>query len=548
MKKTSKILLGVVICLAVIGISYFWAMGLMDSVYTYRSPLHDAPPVPGQPLGSPNTRSVVMVLVDGLRYDTSLKTDVMPYLNQLRNAGASALMHSRAPSYSIASYTTLLTGAWSDINDGPIITMPYDEIPTFTQDDIFSAAHRARLSTAISGFNWFEKLVPQSAVTASFYTPGEDQAADRQVIDAALPWLRQGNDGLVLIHLDQVDYAGHYEGGPTDPHWDAAATRVDGLIEEIATAMNLRQDTLIVLSDHGHINQGGHGGQDAIILMEPFIMAGNGVEPGIYNDIQMVDVAPTVAALLGTNIPATNQGHVHYEMFDFSLTQVDDIRAALKVQQTQLAQIYQDAIGQPVLIQPSSDSVAATQAAMDAARETRLNSDRILRGVFGIIFIILAINLTAWGARPHYKWMIAGVVSYLVVFNIKYLLVDHKTYSLSSATDPSSLIAGLVMNAGIALFVGWLLFLLGTRAYRFKPRKAADTTMRFILVTLSILAIPIAVHFALNGPVLTWTLPDYLISFLGLLFLIQTLMVAAMGLFLTGFTALVGMFGNQSSY
>jgi len=185
---------------------------------------------------------------------------------------------------------------------------------------------------------------------------------------------------------------------------------------------------------------------------------------------------------------------------------------------------------------------------MDVARGTRLNSDRLLRGVFGIIFIILAINLTAWGARPHYKWMIAGVVSYLVVFNIKYLLVDHKTYSLSSVTDPTSLIAGSVMNAGIALFVGWLLFLLGTRTYRSKPRQAADTTMRFILVTLSILAIPIVVHFAINGAVLTWTLPDYLTSFLGLLFLIQTLMVAAMGLFLTGFTALVGMFGNQRTY
>lgn len=547
-KKKSSVIAGIVICILVIGIAYIWGSELMDSVYVYRSPLHASPPLPGHDLGSPNTRSVVLVLVDGLRYDTSLDANVMPYLNQLRLAGAAALMHSRPPSYSIASYTILLTGAWADINDGPVITQEYDDIPQFTQDDLFSAAYRAHLSSAISGFNWFEKLVPQNAVSASYYTPGEDQTADRQVTDAALPWLEQGEYNLVLVHLDQLDYAGHYEGGPMDPRWDAAASRIDGLISEIATTMDLTRDTLIVVSDHGHINQGGNGGQDAITLLEPFVMAGHGVVPGKYNDIQMVDVAPTVAAILGTNIPASNQGHPHYEMFDFTLSQVDNIKSALTTQQAGLAQAYQDAIDQPVKVSQSNDVVAATQAAMEAARETRLNSMRLLRGVFGIIFIILALNLAAWNARPHYPWMFFAVFIYLVIFNIKYLLVDHKTYSLSSVHDPTILITNTLMTTAIALFVGWLIALLGTKAYQFKPRQVAQTTLAFILVLLSFLVIPIAVHYVLNGATVTWTLPDYLTSFLGLLFLIQTMMVAAMGLFLTGFSTLIGLFANQKSY
>ena len=73
------------------------------------------------------------------------------------------------------------------------------------------------MKTAVSGYNWFEKLIPQKAVNASFYTPGEDRLADRQVVDAVLPWLAGGQYSLILVHIDQVDYAGHHEGGPSDP-------------------------------------------------------------------------------------------------------------------------------------------------------------------------------------------------------------------------------------------------------------------------------------------------------------------------------------------
>jgi predicted AlkP superfamily pyrophosphatase or phosphodiesterase len=226
------------------------------------------------------------------------------------------------------------------------MNLNYDDIPTFTQDNLYSAAYRAGLHTAISSYYWFEKLIPQLTVSASFYTKGEDKTADEQVTEAAIPWLRDGQYQLMLIHLDQVDYAGHYEGGPIDPRWDAAATRADQLLEQIATTMDLTQDTLLVISDHGQIDTGGHGGQDPIVLMEPFVMAGKGVIPGNYGDVQMVDVAPTVASILGTSIPATNQGHPLVAMYDFSLDQVDAINNQLSTQQSQLARLYQEAIGE----------------------------------------------------------------------------------------------------------------------------------------------------------------------------------------------------------
>ncbi|MFZ2096169.1 MAG: alkaline phosphatase family protein, partial [Anaerolineales bacterium] len=470
-------------------------------------------------------------------------SNVMPYLNQLRDKGASALMHSQPPSYSEPGYSTILTGAWPDINDGPALNLDYAEIPTLTQDEIYSAAHRAGLETAISAFNWFEKLIPQEAVSASFYTAGEDKIADRQVTDAALPWLEQGKYQLVLIHLDQVDYAGHHEGGPIDPRWDAAATRADGLLKEIATAMDLTQDTLLVISDHGQIDHGGHGGQDAITLMEPFVLVGKGVIPGKYGNVEIVDVAPTIAAILGTNIPATSQGHSQIAMFDFSLSQVGQINSALAAQQDQLVQAYQTAINHPVTVTVSEDIVSASQNAMDSARQAILDNQRLPRGIIAIVLVLLFINLAAWSARPNFGWMVLGVLVYLVVFNIKYVFFDQKTYSLSSVIDADNLITSTTFDTLIALFVGWLLVLLGIKIYSMRPRKAAIATMKFILTTLSILSIPVFVHYMINGAIVSCTLPNFLFSFLGLIFLIQILMVAAIGIFFTGLAALVGLFG-----
>jgi hypothetical protein len=544
MKKSAPIFIGIFICIIVMAASYVWVTSLMDSVYAYRSPLRNSPPIPGAALGQPNTRSLVIVLIDALRYDTSMDPNVMPYLNQLRGNGASALMHSRPPSYSEPGYSTILTGAWPDINDGPAMNLDYADIPTLTQDEIFASAHRAGLKTAVSGFNWFEKLIPQEAVSAGFYTAGEDKVADRDVTNAALPWLMNGTYQLVLIHLDQVDYAGHHEGGPIDPRWDAAATRADGLLREIALAMDLTQDTLLVISDHGQINQGGHGGQDAIVLKEPFVLVGKGVMPGKYPDVQMVDVAPTVAAILGTNIPATNQGHPQIAMFDFSLSQVDEIKTAISNQQAELVQAYQTAIDHGISVPKSSDIVSATQTAMQNARQSILDNQRLPRGIIAIILVLVFINLTAWTARPNYGWMLVGVLAYLVVFNTKYVFFDLKTYSLSSVVGLDDFLASTALDTLIALFVAWFLFLLGAKIYRMRPLKAAKVTVKFILATLAILSIPVFIHYVINGAIVTWTLPDFLFSFLALLFLVQILLVAAIGIFFTGLSALVGVLGH----
>lgn len=539
MRKTMWIF-GLIACLLLAAGAYFWATGMLDSVYSFRSSLKDDPPAPGEPLGRPLARRVVFVLIDALREDTSLDVQVMPFLNDLRRQGAYATMHSRPPSYSAPGYSVLLTGAWPDVSDGPAFNLEYDDIPVFTQDDLFSAAKRAGLKTALSAYNWFEKLVPQTAVDAGFYTAGEDSAADRAVVDAALEWLRDGSYRFVMVHLDQVDYAGHHEGGPRSDNWKAAAHRVDHLLQEIAAELDLEQDALFVSSDHGQIDAGGHGGHDAITLIEPWVLVGAGVQPGHYGDVEMVDVAPTLAALLGANIPASSQGRVRTEMLALEPAQLAAIESAVLAQQTQLLAKYQAAIGRTAPVEAGRDVVAAHQSAMSEARQARLNLERAPRALLALLAAFLPAALMLNKRGRTLGWMLCAGLLYLLLFNLRYAVIDGRTYSLSSVTGQDELILYVGSTALFALLVSWLVLTAGLKLYRAGSRRAMEVTLGFILAAIYLLSLPVILSYALNGGTVVWTLPDFPSTFLAFISMVQILFVGVLALPLAGAAAVIG--------
>jgi hypothetical protein len=544
--KNRWIMLGVVGCIAVIAGAYLWVTGLMDSLYAYRSPLHQNPPIAGKPVGKPLTRRVVFVLIDALREDTSLKVEVMPYLNELRQQAAWATMHSQPPSYSDPGYSVLMIGAWPDINDGPVVNLEYEDTPTWTQDNLFTAAHRLGLKTAISGYYWFEKLIPQQAVDASFYTPGEDAAADREVIEAALPWLISGDYQFILIHLDQVDFAGHYEGGPRDPRWDAAAFRSDNLLREITATLDFNQDTLIVLSDHGQINRGGHGGNEPVTLTEPFLLVGAGGKPGHYQDVYQIDIAPTVAALLGMNIPASSQGRPLTELLTLAPNEEIIISDALSTQKYALLDAYQAAIGVHAERQPAPDSTSGFLETMEAARQKRLSAERLPRFTLAFVLVLILTYLLFLKRGKTLAWIFGGAFTYLAIFNLRYAVLDGRTYSLSSVISADDLIQYCAITAMIALIIGWLLGFFGKKLSTHGSRRAAEYTLALTFSILYLHALIILWSYSLNGVIITWALPDFSSMFLGFLSLLQSLMVASVGLVLTALTALIVHFVPHS--
>jgi hypothetical protein len=541
MKKYGGLLAGVLVCAGVVIVGYQWAMSMIGSLYDYRSPIKDTAPAVLPPLGNPATGRLVFILVDGLRKDTALDAEVMPNLAGLRDVGASASIHSEAPSYSEPAYTTLLTGASPEISDGPVINLDYEEIPLFTQDNLFSAAHRAGLRTAISGYYWFEKLVPQSDVDLRFYTPGEDQTADEAVLAAALPWLRDRSAELLLVHLDQVDYAGHHEGGARDPRWNEAAKRVDDMIGEVSKELDLSRDTILVLSDHGHIGIGGHGGQDTDVLVQPLVLAGKGIKPGGFGDINQVDIAPTLAALLGTAVPSSSQGQVRTEMLDLPAETLGQLPEYMDHQLSGVVKAYSKAILGREPYFPPGELTAGKAAEMTAAiRLEKLGPERSLRSVFALILVVIPLVVILLKWRKEFSWYLIGGFLLLFLFNLRYAWIDGRTYSLSSVQSEMDMILYVGMTAAFAYSLSWLGVMLTTRAFKKGALGAASDSVLFTLFCLYILYSLALVNFGYNGWTVTWTLPDFPIQYLGLMAVIIAIFTSVTGLILTGIAALTG--------
>jgi hypothetical protein len=281
-KKFWKILLSVIVLLIIAPGSYLWAMVLLDSLYKYESPLEGKLP-PGQPT-QPLVQQVVMVIVEGLRYDTSLE---MPYLNSLREEGASAVMVGIPSPASQSAWTTLVSGAGPEINGAPFLDPAHvNDIQPIAVDHLFVQVKRAGFTSGLAGSDWWQRLVPDEFLYARFFVEDEN-AADEQVVDTALRFLKNFHPHYLLIHLSQVDHAS------ASSQYRQAALRVDAHLRDIAQATNVQRNVLIVVSDYGRLKGGERGQYGRVALTAPFVMVGPMVVPGDYGRIAPGDVAPT---------------------------------------------------------------------------------------------------------------------------------------------------------------------------------------------------------------------------------------------------------------
>ncbi len=131
----------------------------------------------------------------------------------------------------------------------------------------------------------------------------------------ALSW-----DALILHYLG-VDHIGHGGGGPYSARMMEKLQEMDGVVGEIYG--HIREDPralLVVLGDHGMTDGGNHGGASLDEVQTACVLASSGyarVPPGggetvgpRDGTIDQVDIAPTLAVLLGLEVPAQSTGQL----------------------------------------------------------------------------------------------------------------------------------------------------------------------------------------------------------------------------------------------
>src|SRR5262249_9593036 len=132
-------------------------------------------------------------------------------------------------------------------------------------DTVVRRAYEAGLRTATIGPNqpWFTPSFGRLFGRSWFGSRGYDEALAET--------MAAGADLTLVVH-DAVDHAGHEHGATAD--YQAATLEADRVIGRVVGALDLSRDTILVTADHGHRNDGGHGGDEPEVLAVPLVAAG----------------------------------------------------------------------------------------------------------------------------------------------------------------------------------------------------------------------------------------------------------------------------------
>ncbi len=393
------------------------------------------------------TRRVVLVIIDGLRLRESFG---LRYLDSLRRLGIDASATSHYPTFSRPNYVSIVTGVpprWSGVRTNHFdLPLALDSIMDRLGEAGMESSYVGNYSDGIPvmfthayfSFNGspFPVVEFESDLDESRYVrwPGGFVGATRQLIAR--------RQELVILLPGQVDEAGHEHGADSE-EYRAAARHVDRLLRAGLHALDLTRDTIIVVADHGHTDSGGHGGTEPEVMTVPLVMAGAGIRPGAAIDgARLIDVAPTIAALLGVPPPQHGLGRTLTE----GLILAPELKT--RVGRSDAQRVMRNRM----LI-----------AVRRAAAVTKVRQRRVLR--FSMVFAMLALGVAllflAWKLHAlRFDWRVLLIA--VPAFPVSYyalLGVLGQSYSPSIFPERGDAVAALlefgVASTGVQVVAGW---------------------------------------------------------------------------------------------
>jgi predicted AlkP superfamily pyrophosphatase or phosphodiesterase len=267
----------------------------------------------------PKSALTILISLDGFRADY-LDRGNTPTLNALAADGARGAMRPSFPSLTYPNHYTLVTGKRPDHHGMVNNTLEADEVPGV---DFKMSNH-----DAVGDERWWNQAKPiwvsaeQQGVHAGvLFWPGSEAAIDGvrpsywkaydeklaydDRVDTVLAWIDAKSPplGLATLYFDATDTEGHHY-GPDSPEVNAAAARVDAVIDRLVAGLKARglyeTTNIIVVADHGMAPQPLSGLVDVATLVDPakvkFVSTGSvvGVRalPGFEAEVKAVMLKP----------------------------------------------------------------------------------------------------------------------------------------------------------------------------------------------------------------------------------------------------------------
>jgi hypothetical protein len=421
--------------------------------------LAQLPPTAEAPRPTALTRRVVLLVIDGLGEPHSHQ---LPALETLRRVGVSTVASSHLPSLSRPNYVSILTGVPPE-NSG-VRSNDYGwEVPldSLLHRVLASGRQTAFATDRSPGFGAMFAHQLSEGVTTPW--SGGLSRAGLLALDRRYP--------LVVLIPGAVDNAGHRHGGASN-EYRAAALAIDRQLGDLLGELDLTRDTIVVTSDHGHTARGGHGGAEPEVMQVPLVMAGAGIRAGAsLRGARLIDLAPTLAALLGTATPRHALGRPLVEALMLSPPQARDLFAAEQRRQQGLHQFLRE----------------------HPASEARPLLDRMFATI-ALALLLLFVVVTARRSQLIHcdRWTIAVGVAGALNAVATLLLSSGADLSLSALPNRSSGTQSIMLAAGIAtcLNVGGSLWALRGRPSQ--QRLAGANAIALIGLCVAMLLVNVA--------------------------------------------------------
>src|SRR5690242_20893759 len=280
-------------------------------------------------MSAPDGGHVLVVGVDGVRCDF-LGPDSAPSVWALGRAGflARVPVDEATPTWSGPCWATIATGTGvaghgitgNDLNGHRLAEHP----------DFVTRATRAGLPTLLAVSGWpplalaedggplFAEAtrrefvpVPEGGLAWDAGQAGAAElaawdAADQETAERAGAILAADGDAgpprVSFVYLGAVDFAGHATGA--GDAYRTALQAADQRVGRLLGALPGESWTVVVVTDHGHLDEGGHGGREPEVTTAWAAAAGPGIAPDGPPLITRQDqVAPLVLA--ATSRPAS---------------------------------------------------------------------------------------------------------------------------------------------------------------------------------------------------------------------------------------------------
>lgn len=506
MPRSSRLLAGVALWVAIglaaghVGIAG-WA-----SVVRYETPYRFADAVQaGEPLAS----RVILVLVDGLRLDRSRR---MPSLNRLRAKGADLACVSGVPSYSRPGRANLATGAPPELHGAT--TNRHKGVLAI--DNLFRGCSRAGSQVAIAGAALWGELFQPDLENAVFFEPpiaevrGAFARISPQMLSAetrAVDFILARKARIGIIDLVATDYAAH-EHGARSGEYARACHEADRLIGALVERTDLWRTLLVVTADHGHLDEGGHGGEEPETVSIPLVLAGRGVRQGVTGTARQIDVAATIAALTGLPIPGGSEGRVLREALDLE----PEFAAALAEREQRQQTAFVAALAKSL-------GTGEVGASIETVRAARTSAGRRARLPEVVLLAALAMGLAALPLRQGgASALVAGLAGALLNELLFRGLVAWQAIRLSlSAINHDEDVApyfGRLLALGVLATLSSLAIVTGVAARR-APGRTAFLGLAAVSGAGLALLLPVLRLHASQGLFMHWSVGDISASFGG---------------------------------